>query len=147
MTSSDRTAPNSDDTPKENPLPKRAAFDFDAVAAAVLMETLYAEVVRRNGMNAAAGIGCYLDLESPPKPYLIIIDEFNSLISVSPVPAPSDDPEIEAERQAVIADNRHRSMIVQMADGIAREARSAGFTLILGTQRLNAKMVDPIPGS
>ncbi len=127
--------------------PYSTAFAVDVASAAALMKALYAEVVRRKDMNAAAGVGGFRDLENPPKPYLVVIDEFTSLIGASPVPPPSDDPEIEVERQAVVADNGYRSMIGAMAGKIAREARSAGFTLILGTQRLTAKMLDPIPGS
>ena len=123
------------------------AFATDVAAAAALMKELYAEVSRRKDRNAAAGVGSFRDLDDPPRPYLIVIDEFTSLIGASPVPPPSDDPEVEAERQDVIADNGYRSMIGAMAGKIAREARSAGFTLILGTQRLTAKMLDPIPGS
>lgn len=127
--------------------PYSTAFAVDVATAAALMKALYAEVVLRKDVNAAAGVGGFRDLENPPRPYLIVIDEFTSLIGASPVPKPSDDPEIEVERQAIIADNGYRSMIGAMAGKIAREARSAGFTLILGTQRLTAAMLDPIPGS
>jgi hypothetical protein len=55
--------------------------------------------------------------------------------------------ELDAERELIEAANHARIEIGVFAGKIAREARSAGVTLALGTQKLSAKMLDTIPGA
>ncbi|WP_248581562.1 FtsK/SpoIIIE domain-containing protein [Nocardioides sp. InS609-2] len=127
--------------------PYARAFADDAFGAAGVMKTVYAEVARRKALNAQHGVGSYLELPEPPPPIVVLIDEFTSLMGQSPVPKPSDDPQLEFERAVIIAENQARAEIGIYAGKMAREARSAGVTLLLGTQKLAAKMLDTIPGA
>ena len=77
----------------------------------------------------------------------MLIDEFTSLVGRDPVPPRTGDPELDAERDLIEAANHAWVEIGVFAGKIAREARSAGVTLALGTQKLSAKMLDTIPGA
>lgn len=120
--------------------------DFFAPAAA--MKALYEEVSRRMRLIGKYGVTKVGDLpeEVRPRHYLVILDEFTSLIELDAVPARSDDAELEAERDLVIARNTAKRYIAQYAGKILREARAAGFSLLLATQKLTAKSLDPVPG-
>lgn len=122
------------------------AFAGTPFEAAGVMKAVYAEVVRRKDMNSAAGVASYLDLPNPPRPIVVVLDEFTSLMGKSTVPAPSDDPETERERAYLIAENDAKAVIGTFTGKLAREARSAGVTVLLGTQKLTAKMLDSVPG-
>src|SRR6476620_1674497 len=78
---------------------------------------------------------------------MVLIDEFTSLVGRDPVPPRTGDDELDAERELIEAANHARIEIGVFAGKIAREARSAGVTLTLGTQKLSAKMLDTIPGA
>jgi len=124
-----------------------AATDIEAVA---VMKAVYAEVIRRKNLNAANGVGGYRELpeEIRPKHIYVVMDEFTSLMQTEAVQkTPFDDPEAEAEREETIAGNQRRQYIGTMTGKIAREARSAGVTLILATQKLSAVVLDSIPGA
>ena len=129
--------------------PYAKAFTDSPFTAAAMMKGIYAEVVRRKNLNKANAVGNYRDLPENirPKHICILLDEFTSLMGQDPVPAPSDDPEMDAERDMVLATNRAKTEIGVYAGKIAREARSAGVTLFLATQKLSAKMLDTIPGA
>jgi S-DNA-T family DNA segregation ATPase FtsK/SpoIIIE len=130
--------------------PYAKAFASNVDEAAAVMKAVYVEVVRRKDLNAAHGVGSYRDLPDSvrPKHIFVCMDEFTSLMQPDPVSkTPSDDPEVEVERELGIAANRRKGYIGTMAGKIAREARSAGVTLILATQKLSAKMLDDIPGA
>lgn len=120
--------------------------DFFAPAAA--MKALYEEVSRRMRLIGQYGVTKVGDLpeEVRPRHYLVILDEFTSLIELDAVPARSDDAELEAERDLVVARNTAKRYIAQYAGKILREARAAGFSLLLATQKLTAKSLDPVPG-
>ncbi|MDA8317627.1 MAG: FtsK/SpoIIIE domain-containing protein [Actinomycetota bacterium] len=121
----------------------------DALEAAAVMKAVYAEVVRRKDLNARHGVGSVFELpeELRPRRIVVMIDEFTSLIGQDPVPKqPFDDPEEEAERQRQLAINLARQLVGIYAGRFAREARSAGVTLLLGTQKLMAKTLDTLPG-
>jgi len=140
--------------------PSKAAADFafaapyaKAIATTVtqaggVLELAYQEVVRRKDLNAAHGVGNYRDLPDDIRPphMLIVIDEFTSLMGQEPAGRPSDDVEVENERQRTIAANMARARIGTFTGKIAREARSAGVSLVLGTQKLSSKVLDTIPG-
>lgn len=125
------------------------AFTATPFEAAAMMKGIYAEVMRRKNLNTAHGVGNYRDLPEHlrPKHIVILLDEFTSLMGQDPVPAVSDDPEMELERDLAIATNRAKMEIGVFTGKIAREARSAGVTLFLATQKLSAKMLDTIPGA
>lgn len=140
--------------------PSKGAADFrfarpyaNAVAVTIseaqgALDLAYREVVRRKDANASHGVGSFRDLpvDARPAPMLIAIDEFTSLITQEKVGRPSDDIEVENERQKVVADNNARARIGTVVGRIAREARSAGVVLVLGTQRLSAQILDGVPG-
>lgn len=129
--------------------PYAKAFTATPFEAAAMMRGIYTEVVRRKNLNTAHGVGNYRDLPEHlrPKHIVILLDEFTSLMGQDPVPPASDDPEMELERDLVIATNRAKMEIGVFAGKIAREARSAGVTLFLATQKLAAKMLDTIHGA
>ena len=129
--------------------PYAKAFTATPFEAAAMMRGIYAEVVRRKDMNSAHGVGNYRDLPEDirPKHIVILLDEFTSLMNPDPVPAPTDDPEMDIEREMVLATNRAKTEVGVFTGKIAREARSAGVTLFLATQKLSAKMLDTIPGA
>ena len=129
--------------------PYAKAFTATPFEAAAMMRGIYAEVVRRKDMNSAHGVGNYRDLPEDirPRHIVILLDEFTSLMNPDPVPAPTDDPEMDTEREMILATNRAKQEVGVFTGKIAREARSAGVTLFLATQKLSAKMLDTIPGA
>ncbi len=128
--------------------PYADAFASTPHEAATVLKAIYAEVARRKELNARHAVGFYLDLPDDvrPEPLVVMVDEFTSLMGHSPVPKPSDDPEFESQREELIADNQARAEVGILVGKLAREARSSGLTLLLGTQKLSAKMLDAIPG-
>jgi S-DNA-T family DNA segregation ATPase FtsK/SpoIIIE len=129
--------------------PYAKAFTATPFEAAAMMKGIYTEVLRRKNLNTAHGVGNYRDLPEGVRPshIVILLDEFTSLMGQDPVPAASDDPEMDAEREMIMATNRAKTEIGVYTGKIAREARSAGVTLFLATQKLSAKMLDTIPGA
>ena len=111
-----------------------------------MLKAVYAEVMRRKELNARHGVGFYRDLPDDvrPEPLAVLVDEFSSLIGQASVPRPSGDPEFESEREELIAENQARAEVGILVGKLAREARSSGLTLLLGTQKLSAKMLDSI---
>lgn len=129
--------------------PYAKAFTSTVFEAAAMMKGIYAEVMRRKALVAAAGVGNYRDLPEDirPKHMVLVLDEFTSLMGQDPVPPASDDPEMDAEREMIIATNAARTQIGVYTGKVAREARFVGLTLFLATQKLSAKMLDTIPGA
>ncbi|MFE6966805.1 FtsK/SpoIIIE domain-containing protein [Agromyces sp. NPDC057679] len=130
--------------------PYSKAFASTVEEAAALMKHVYAEVMRRKELNKKHNAGSYRDLPEDirPKHIYLMMDEFTSLMQPDPVSKTvSEDPVVEAERQAQIRGNQAKAYIGTMTGKVAREARSAGVTLILATQKLTAKMLDSIPGA
>lgn len=120
----------------------------DAHTAAATMQAIYTEVVRRKDLNSRHGVGSYRDLPEDlrPRHITVFVDEFTSLIGKDAAPARSDDPDTEREREHVEALNTAKLKVGTFAGRFAREARAAGVTLLLGTQKLNAKLLDQVPG-
>lgn len=129
--------------------PYARAVTVDAFEAAAMMKAVYAEVVRRKNLNSQHGVGNYRDLPEDirPRHMLVMIDEFTSLMGADPVPRPSEDPTMDHERDLILASNQAKTEIGVYAGKCAREARSAGLTLVLATQKLSAKLLDTIPGA
>lgn len=123
------------------------AMATNVFAAALMMKAVYAEVVRRKNLNSAAGVGSVFDLPEPPPRLVIVIDEFTSLMAPEQVPPKTDDPELALEREAIIRINIAKGTIGAMTGKIAREARSAGASLILGTQKLRQDDLNKMPGA
>ena len=122
-------------------------FASTAVEATAVLRAVYAEVTRRKQLNADHEVGSYQELPDPPPHIMVLIDEFTSLVGRDPVPPRTGDEELDAERELIEAANHACLEIGVFAGKIAREARSAGVTLALGTQKLSAKMLDTIPGA
>jgi len=119
-------------------------------AAAATLKAIYAEVERRKDLNAHYGTASITDLPDDvrPSPMFVFIDEFTSLITSEKVPRqPFDDPELEAERQTQLRISNDRMAIAYYTGKLAREARSAGVSLSLGTQKLMADSLKAVPGA
>lgn len=123
------------------------AFAATPFEAAGVMKAVYEDVVQRKNLNAAHGVGSIDELPDDVRPphVFVFIDEFTSLMGKSLVPK-TDDPSMQAEIEAIEAENHARTEIGVFAGKLAREARSAGVHLGLGTQKLTAKMLDSVPG-
>jgi hypothetical protein len=116
---------------------------------AATLKAIYADVERRKNLNAEYGTASIADLPDDvrPAPILVFIDEFTSLIVSEKVPRqPFDDPELEAERQQQLLISNDRMSIAYYTGKLAREARSAGVSLGLGTQKLMAASLEAVPG-
>lgn len=126
-----------------------APFGEDVYGAASIIRAVYGEVEKRKALNSQYGATKIDELPAEVRPHriMVMIDEFTSLLGSSPVPPKSDDPEVAAARDEVIAENGARAQVGTMAGKIAREARSVGVHLVLGTQKLTAKTLDTIPGA
>jgi hypothetical protein len=119
--------------------------------AAATLKAIYAEVERRKDLNSVHATASIYDLPDDvrPAPILVFIDEFTSLIATGAKVSvrPSDDPELERERLAQRRMSDDRMAIAIYTGKLAREARSAGVTVVLGTQKLMAKSLENIPDS
>lgn len=129
--------------------PYADAFAGTVPDAAAVLRYVYDQVSRRKDLNAVHGVPSYRDLPDDVRPRRIwvLIDEFTSLMGRDQVPEQSTDPDAAAERERVIALNREKEAIGTFTGKLAREARSAGVTLLLGTQKLSSKLLDQIPGA
>lgn len=128
--------------------PYAKAVATNVLDAAALMSAVRKEVDRRKALNAAKGVASGDELP-PDERYpriTLLIDEFTSLVGKEPVGDKSDDPAAELERERTMMENQARAMVGSLAGRIAREARSARVTLLLGTQKLAHKTLDQVPG-
>lgn len=127
-----------------------ASMTGDLSESEAILRYVYGEVRKRVDLNAAHGATSIDDLPEDIRPshVLIIIDEFTSLLLGEKVPSSSGvtDPEVLSNIEATKAANASRAAIASITGRIGREARSAGVHLLLGTQKLNAKTMEAIPG-
>jgi S-DNA-T family DNA segregation ATPase FtsK/SpoIIIE len=129
--------------------PWTLAMAPDLPTGSAAMRWVIGEVDRRKTLNSTHGARSYLELPEDirPKPIVVMIDEFTSLIEKTVVArTPSADPEMEMERQKAIASNLLTDDIGSIAGRISREARSAGVHLVIGGQKLRTTDLDKIPG-
>lgn len=126
-----------------------AGFAVDLFEAAALLKAVYAQVRQRMTLNAVHKVGNYRELPEDvrPEPLLVFIDEFTSLMGKDAPPAASEDPEVQDEIAAVKAANDARATIGTLVGKMAREARSAGVHLVLGTQKLKQDVLDKVPSA
>jgi|SRR5579875_1004205 len=122
----------------------RIAKDLEGSVEAV--RAVYAEATQRKKANAAAGVSSWLDMEDPPPPLVVLVDEFTSVLIPSPVPKRTGDPELDSELDVLEAENRARTEIGILISKLAREARSAGVVVLLAAQKLAADTLEKIPG-
>lgn len=126
------------------------AIIVDTVESSAMMNAIYAEVIRRKNLNSAHGVGSYRDLpaEIQPPHIVVVIDEFTSLMMADRLKKPNtNDPEVLAEYEEQVQINEAKANVGSKAGRIAREARSAGVTLILATQKLTSETLSSIPGA
>src|SRR5699024_7696920 len=109
-----------------------AGITGDLYEAAGMMRHVYDEVTRRKKLNEEHGVSKVGDLPEDvrPKRLLMILDEFTSLMMQEKPPEKSENPEADAAREEVVKANAEKQTIGFLAGKIAREARSAGVTLI-----------------
>lgn len=125
------------------------SLTFTVEETSAMMDAVYAEVQRRRNLNGEYGVGSYRDLPEDVRPphSVIIIDEFTSLILADKPRKPTtSDPDAMAEYEEAVRTATLVGNIGSKVARISREARSAGVTLVLATQRLTAKELDAIPG-
>lgn len=122
-------------------------FARDVFQCAAAIKTVYDAVVHRKDLNTEHSVGSYKELPDDvrPHPIAVVIDEFTSLIGTAPLPPKSDDPEMMMEREKLELSNLARMEIGTYVGKIAREARSAGVTIILCTQKLMSDSLQKIP--
>jgi len=116
--------------------------------AAATLKAVYEDVVRRKNLNSKYGAATIYELpvEVRPAPMFIFMDEFTSLIFTSRPPSrPFEDPDLESGRLEQVREFDDRSTIQMYTGKIAREARSAGVSLGIGTQKLIASTLDQAP--
>lgn len=128
--------------------PYAKVFTGDLLEARDMMVAVYAEVVRRKNINAKHGVGNYRELPEDIRPphAVVVLDEFTSLCSPDMLPPVSDDPDLEDERDLVLKINTAKLMIGSIAGKLVREARSAGFTVILATQKMTVDLAKSLGG-
>lgn len=129
--------------------PYARAMSTNIHDAAATLKAIYAEVERRKDLNARYGAASIADLPDDvrPAPIFVFVDEFTSLITAERVPRQAfDDPVLEAERQQQLRISSDRTAIAYSTGKLARESRSAGVSLCLGTQKLMADSLKDVPG-
>lgn len=132
-------------------VPWMRAFADTIDDTAAMLDAAYAEVERRKDLNSAHGVGSYRELPDDVRPphSVVVLDEFTSLIQKDKVRKPDsdEDPDVLRDYEEAVARNAAIDRIGGRVGRIAREARSAGFTLILATQRLTAAILDDLPNA
>lgn len=133
--------------------PEKGAVDFMpfqhlSLAYAVTLEDTAAalkwaeaEMDRRIRLYGEAGVSSIWAMpeDTRPKPLAILVDEFNSLLQSDKAPRnPDDDPTIANQIIQINAANKLRQMCGDSVSKIAAKGRSAGITLMLCAQALNA---------
>ena len=117
--------------------------------ADAMMKAVWAEVRRRKELAAARGVPGVDGLPDGQRPphVLVVVDEFTSLMLVEAVRrVRTADPDVLAEWEQAERENARRASIGSLTARIAREARSSGVHLVLGTQVLKADTIGRIPG-
>ncbi|MGH1522867.1 FtsK/SpoIIIE domain-containing protein [Leifsonia sp. L25] len=110
--------------------------------AAQVLKSVYTEVEERVDLNNEhhAADWSHLPPELGVRPILVVVDEYSSLINPDPKPAglERDDPILLEWQEKTNA----KAQIKQHIGNIAREARSAGVHLLIGSQTAYAHMLD-----
>lgn len=120
----------------------------DADAAVATLQTLVAEMTRRNNLMYAYDVSGWPDLHGPAlasgkeniRPILVIIDEYVSTVMPHQLPKGLDKEDSALYREAC-AENEVKEQIMRMTAQILREGRFAGIHLVIGTQRPDAQIL------
>lgn len=125
-----------------------APFAADVYQAASTMKALYGELERRKALNGEHGAINIdrLPEDVRPRHVAVVVDEFTSLIGKAAVPPKSEDPAADHARLEAEAENNARAITGNIVGKLAREARSVGIHLILGTQKLKQDTLNKMPG-
>ena len=132
------------------PLRRRAlAFATDLPHTEAALRWAAEEMRRRVAMAQAAGVGGVADLpeDARPKPVLVLVDEFNSLVG-APARAqanPTKDPTIANRNLLIGEENRSRRQIGQYVCDIAAQGRSAWIVLALAAQAFSGDELGSLP--
>lgn len=123
-------------------------FATDPMQAAALIQAVYAEGRRRLKLMAAHKVGHVKDLPDDVRPPRLVLffDEFTSAMGKEEVPESDGSPESAKDRAEAVARNKARQTLGGFVGKIAREQRAAAISLLLGTQKLDAKTLDKVPG-
>lgn len=112
-----------------------------------LLDWAMAEMHRRRDMIGQAGDLDGLDPSVRPPRLLIVIDEFNSLLTKGgvQVPNPNGDPDIDNKNMRAKWEDGLRAKIGLDVSDLLRQARALNIMLLLGAQKLNASDMDLLP--
>lgn len=115
--------------------------------ACAALKAVYETGRARIKVYVAAGYGNYRDLPTPTRPLVVFFDEFAGILDIAKgIPSrPYDDPDLEAGRLMALEMNQLKVTMAHTVSKIAAELRSAGVHLVLATQKLSMKMLDPVP--
>ena len=131
--------------------PWMKAITAETREASAMMTAVYEEVQRRKALNSEYGVASYKDLPAEVRPahVVVFIDEFTSLMMADKLERAVGDesPDELKHRAEAEAINAAKRNIGSLAGRIAREARSAGVTMVLATQALKADTLKSIPGA
>jgi S-DNA-T family DNA segregation ATPase FtsK/SpoIIIE len=130
--------------------PYSKAFCTTISDTAAMLQGVYKEVQRRVDLikSTPGSANIYqLPAEMNLRPIALVLDEFTSMIGANHIDkGDMVDEEAVQEREDAILENGEKQKIGMFVAKIAREARSAGVSLIMGTQKLAVKDLDQIPG-
>lgn len=112
-----------------------------------LLDWAMAEMHRRRDLIGQAGDLDGLDPGVRPPRLLIVIDEFNSLLTKGGVQVanPNNDPDIDNKNMRSKWEDGLRAKIGLDVSDLLRQARALNIMLLLGAQKLNASDLDLLP--
>lgn len=124
----------------------------DTIAGGVLMARVRDEIESRKALLKRHGASNTMDLPDDvrPRPLVVIIDEFQSLMAVGREPRmPSDTTDQSAMEEFDRASKEFeaKSTIAEVTGRIVREARSVQIMMLIGAQSLPVKLLDAMPNN
>ncbi len=117
---------------------------------AVMLKACVAEYERRQSLMGRLGLSKYTELPADLRPphAIVFLDEFNGLIGADKPRKPQvETPESMAVFNEAMADFIARQDILSAVTQLVTKARAAGFSVLLGAQRLTADMMKALPNA
>jgi len=130
------------------PYVKGFATTVEEVAA--MLRACVAEYERRQSLMGRYGVSKYIELPDDLRPphAIVFLDEFNGLIGADKPRKPQvETPESMQVFAEAMADFVARQDILSAVTQIVTKARAAGFSVLLGAQRLTADMMKALPNA
>ena len=130
------------------PIERKLLAREDTLAGTcALLEWAVKEMRRRRDMIGEAGDLDGLSDDMRPPRLMIVIDEFNSLLTkdTGKLDNPFDDPDIDNQNNRTKWENGLRSSIGLAVSRLLTQARALNIMLLLGAQKLNAGQLDLLP--